>query len=139
MIIGNSGPSLLAFIRKGQKGEYIASPQLHSASVHFTIKYLLLSNHHGAVKAMLLYIYIVLLDFGLNWLSLKAKIRTTSTVSICQTTALCTPPSCGVYRQRNKRRCAWSDSLQPRCRQPDDETNTVAEESRHGFESQFCH
>lgn len=73
----------LSFYKKKNRRSILASTQFCSASIHVTVKSFLLSIHPGGMRVMLLYIYIVLLDWCLTWFFLKPKI-TKFTVSICQ-------------------------------------------------------
>ena len=83
--IDNSGPSLWAFnCKKKPERVYWQVIQFCSASIHFTVKIFLLSTHPGGMRVMLLSIYIVLLDWCLNWFFLKLKIKTKFIVSICK-------------------------------------------------------
>lgn len=90
--------------KKSQKGEYIGKYPTLFCLYSLSCQSFLLSTHPGSVRMILLYIYIVLLDWCLDWLFLKPKIRTKFIISICQTIPLCGSLICGIKGRNIKKK-----------------------------------
>lgn len=136
LIVDNSGPSLWAFYKKKPRKSILASTQFCSASIHFTVKSFLLSIHPGGMRVMLLYIYIVLLDWCLTWFFLKPKI-TKFTVSICQNHSTVWITQLWYERKKYQvKMCLVRFSSAKMCKVK--WWNRAVAKS-HVFESQLCH